>query len=177
MIRDYWIEAIRNIPDFQEIGETEDTELSLIRDEITNLVDDQFITTANESGIAIREKMLEIQPYEDDTVEDRRFRVGLQWNNQRPYTFRSLEQKLEQLVGPEGYLVTLDNGAYTLLVEISLGQTRQIYEAEKLIRNISPSNLVITVTLRYNRHQDLTVFTHAELAAYTHQQIREEVIL
>lgn len=176
MIRDYWIEEIKKIKDFQALSDSIDPELLDLNTEISNLIDDQFIQTATETGIARREKILNIQPFADDTLETRRFRINVKWNNQLPYTYRQLEKKLADLVGLNGYAVVLNNAAYTLTVRISLGVKRMLDDAEKMVNNMAPCNLVITVGLLYNKHSDLATFTHAELAAYTHFQLREEVL-
>lgn len=175
-LKDYWIKEVQNIKEFNVIAEIEDPEITNLKQEITNLIDDQFIETATEKGIARREKMLNIQPYSDDTLDSRRFRVGVQWNNQGPYTHNQLSNRLSNLVGANGYLIVLNNAAYTLSVRISLGVKRMLDDAEKMVNNMAPCNLIITVGLLYNKHSDLATFTHAELAAYTHFQLREEVL-
>lgn len=175
-IKDYWLKELQNIKEFNEIAEAEDVEALDLKTELNNLIDDQFIQDATETGIARREKMLNIQPFSDDTLETRRFRVGVKWDNQLPYTYRQLEKKLTDLVGANGYLITLNYGLYTLTVRISLGVKRMLDDAEIMVRNMAPCNLVITVGLLYNKHSDLATLTHAQLAAYTHFQLKEEVL-
>lgn len=176
-IRDYWIKEIGNIEEFKALGDTEDIELQLLEAEIADLLDDQFIATATVDGIAKREVMLGIQPYGDDTLATRRFRVGLQWDTLGPYTYRKLEERLTELVGANGYSLNLVHANYTLDVLINLGVQRQLQDAEELIKELTPANIIVTVSLRYNRHEDLSTVTHAYLAAFTHEQIRSEVVL
>lgn len=176
MIKDYWIKEISKIKEFDELGNAEDVDIIDIKQEITKLLDDNFISSATEKGIARREKMLKIQPFADDTIESRRFRVGVNWNNQLPYSYRQLESKLSNLVGKDGYVITLNSGAYTLNLKINLGQKRMLQDAGKVVKNMAPGNLIITVELQYNRHMDLARFTHAQLATKTHFQLREEVL-
>lgn len=175
-LKNYWIDEIQKVQEFQAIAEAVDPEVVDLNEETENLLDDQFIQDATINGIARREKMLKIQPFADDTLETRRFRVGVKWNNQLPYTFRQLEKRLTDLVGLNGYTTVLNNGAYTLTVRISLGVKRMLQDAEIMVNNMAPCNLVITVGLLYNKHSDLATFTHAQLAAYTHFQLKEEVL-
>lgn len=175
-LKDYWIDEIQKVQEFQDIAEAVDPEIANINTETENLLDDQFIQDATVNGIARREKILKVQPFADDTLETRRFRVGVKWNNQLPYTFRQLEKKLADLVGLNGYTIVLNNGAYNLTIRIALGVKRMRQDAEIMVNNMAPCNLIITVDLLYNRHIDLANFTHAQLSAYTHQQLREEVI-
>ena len=175
-IRDYWIEEIQNIEEFKAIADAVDPEIADIKDEIKNLIDDQFIETATEKGIARREKMLKIQPFSDDTLNTRKFRVGVKWNNQVPYSYRQLEKKLFDLVGEDGYTMTRNLAEHTLTIKINLGTKRMLQSIDNIARNMSPCNLIITVELQYNRHLDLEVFTHEYLGTKTHLQLREEVL-
>jgi len=175
-LKDYWIEEIQNAQEFKSMADSEDPEFLNLQSEIIDLIDDQFINTATETGIARREKILNIQPFNNDTLDSRRFRVGVKWDNQLPYTYRQLEDKLADLVGSNGYTIVLNNAAYTLTARISLGVKRMRNDADIMIRNMAPANLVISVDLLYNRHIDLANFTHAHLHTYTHRELREEVI-
>ena len=175
-IKDYWIQEIQNINEFKAIADAIDPEISDLNNKIADMINDQFIETATEKGIARRERMLKIQPFSDDTLETRRFRVGVKWNNHLPYTYRQLEKKLTDLVGLNGYTIGLNHGTYSLTVKIALGVKRMLDDVRTMVDNMAPCNLIITVTLLYNRHVDLATFTHAQLAAYTHFQLREEVL-
>lgn len=175
-LKDYWIDEIQKVQEFQAIAEAVDPEIANINTETVNLLDDQFIQDATENGIARREKMLSIQPFFDDTLESRRFRVGVKWNNQLPYTYRQLVKKLADLVGSNGYSVIIHNGTYTLTVRISLGQKRMLQDAEIMVNNMAPCNLLITVDLLYNRYMDLAKYTYDYLATKTYDQLRNEVL-
>ena len=45
-----------------------------------------------------------------------------------------------------------------------------------LLDRVVPVNLTVDLSLRYNQHQTLLGRTHAALAAYTHDQLRNEVL-
>lgn len=176
MIKDYWIEEIKKIKDFQVIADSIDPEVLNLNSEISNLIDDQFIQTATETGIARREKILNIQPFADDTLETRQFRIGVKWNNQLPYTYRQLEKKLSDLVGSDGYTIVLNNDTYTMTVRISLGVKRMLEDARIMVNNMAPCNLVITVDLLYNRYNDIATYTYDYLASKPYDQLRNEVL-
>lgn len=175
-IQEYWPSVLQEIEEFKELANTENIEINGLKESITNLIDDQFIETATERGIARREKIFKITPYADDSLETRRFRVLARENDKLPYTYRVLENKLNQLCGENGYVMTLNAGEYTLNIKIELVVKRMFDEVDKLVRRMAPANLVITVELRYNQHITLSKFTHAQLNRYTHKQLREEVI-
>lgn len=175
-IKSYWIDELKEIEEFKEIAKAEDPEVKLLWNAVTNLIDDQFIKTATERGIARREKILKITPFADDTLETRRFRVESRWNDQLPYSYRVLQNKLNQLCGVDGYTMSLNNKQYTLNIKIELTKKRMFNEVQLLSRKIVPSNMVINVELRYNQHSKLSSFTHNQLSAYTHNQLREEAL-
>ena len=175
-IQEYWPSVLQEIEEFKELANAENIEINGLKESITNLIDDQFIETATERGIARRERIFKITPYADDNLETRRFRVLARENDKLPYTYRVLENKLNQLCGENGYVMTLNAGEYTLNIKIELVVKRMFDEVDKLARKMAPANLIITVELRYNQHLTLAKFTHAQLSQYTHKELREEVI-
>ncbi|WP_053983798.1 putative phage tail protein [Niameybacter massiliensis] len=176
MIKDYWIEAIQNIKEFESIGVVEDGEIKKVNDELSNIINDQFIQTATEEGIARREKILNLIPFADDTLESRRFRVLSKWGDGLPYTYRSMIERLTQLCGEDGFSVQLNSNEYTMFVRVELTVKRMEDEARNLLRKMAPANLLITVELRYNQHKKLKRYTHRQLKEMRHREMREEVL-
>jgi len=175
-IKDLWPPIIQELEEFQKIAEIEELFFKRLQQEIQNIVDDQFIQTATEKGIARREKILKIAPFADDTLETRRFRVQGAWNDKLPYTYRVLLERLDSLCGPDGYVIELNAGEYSLNIKIELTRRRMFDEVVKISRQMVPANIVITVELRYNQHLSLVNFSHEQLSQYTHYQLRNEVI-
>jgi len=175
-IKDLWPPIMQELKEFQKIAEIEETFFERLKQEIQNIVDDQFIQTATEKGIARREKILKISPFADDTLETRRFRVQGLWNDKLPYTYRVLQERLDSLCGPDGYVMELNAGEYSLNIKIELTKTRMFDEVVRFTRQMVPANIIITVELRYNQHLTLANFTHRQLSRYTHYQLRNEVI-
>ncbi|XOQ44308.1 MAG: DUF2313 domain-containing protein [Clostridium sp.] len=175
-IMDLWPPIMQELKEFQKIAEIEEAFFERLKQEIENIVDDQFIQTATEKGIARREKMLKVVPFADDTLETRRFRVQGVWNDKLPYTYRVLLERLDSLCGPDGYEIALNTGEYSLNIKIELTKKRMFDEVVKISRQMVPANIAITVELRYNQHLTLANFTHEQLSQYTHYQLRNEVI-
>jgi hypothetical protein len=175
-VQEYWPEIIKEYREFEKIAIAENPELESVWQEIGNVLDDQFIRTATENGIARREKLLRITPFADDTLESRRFRVQALWNEKLPYTYRVLVNKLDNLCGEDGYVISLNAGDYELDIKIELTMKRMFDEVAKITRQMVPANLVVTVELRYNQHNKLAQYTHGQLSAFTHDQLRNEVM-
>jgi len=175
-IRDLWPPIMQELDAFKKIAEIEDSIFEQLKQEIEGIVNDQFISTATEKGIARRERMLKISPFADDTLETRRFRVQGAWNDKLPYTYRVLLERLDSLCGPDGYVIELNTGEYRLNIKIELTKKRMFDEVVKITRHMVPANILVTVELRYNQHITLANFTHGQLGQYTHYQLRNEVI-
>ena len=175
-IRDLWPPIMQELREFQKIAEIEEVFFEKFKQEIEGIVDDQFIQTATEKGIARRERMLKISSFADDDLETRRFRVQGVWNDRLPYTYRVLLERLDSLCGPDGYVMELNAGEYSLNIKIELTKKRMFDEVVRITRQMVPANIVITVELRYNQHLTLANFTHEQLSQYTHYQLRNEVI-
>jgi len=175
-IKDLWPPIIQELDAFKKIAEIEDSLFEQLKQEIESIVNDQFISTATEKGIARRERMLKISPFADDTLETRRFRVQGMWNDKLPYTYRVLLERLDSLCGPDGYVIELNAGEYSLNIKIELTKKRMFDEVVRIARQMVPANIVITVELRYNQHLTLANFTHGQLGQHTHYDLRNEVI-
>ncbi|MCT4686092.1 putative phage tail protein [Vallitalea sp.] len=175
-IKDYWIEQLKDIKEFDLIASIEDKETFDLKQNITDLIDDQFIQTATEKGIARRETMLKITPFANDNIEDRRFRVLSRWNDKLPYTYSVLINRLDQLCGEDGYKIELNNNDYILEIGIELTKKRMFDEVRLMTRRICPANIMITVKLRYNQYLTVSKCTHLKLSLITHKNIREEAL-
>lgn len=175
-LKKYWPSMMQDLEEFQALANAENVEIEGLNALLKNLIDDQFIQTATEAGIARREAILKVRPYADDTMESRRGRIAFMWNNPLPYTDLMLLNRLNLLVGEDGYEIHRDYGAYTLTILINLGVKRLLSEVDKGIRGMIPANLLFTLSLRYNRYEDLTQFTYAYLATKTYEDVKDEVL-
>lgn len=62
-----------------------------------------------------------------------------------------------------------------LTVRVALTSRNVLSDVAKLLDRVVPSNLLIDLSLLYNKNNQLSKFTHEELKKYTHIQLREEV--
>ena len=68
-------EVITMIPDIKKIYDINDTQCEQLEASVETLDKNIFLDTMDESTIERWEKILEIFPFDDDTLNDRRFRV------------------------------------------------------------------------------------------------------
>ncbi|WNY26182.1 putative phage tail protein [Methanolapillus millepedarum] len=140
---------------------------------------DRYIDTASKYAIERWEKILHITPYGTDTLDIRRFRVKARKNERLPYTERFLGQQLASLCGPTGYSMTIEPAECTMHVKITVGNIRNFETVQDFLERTVPLNIDITLTQLYNKHGEIRNkgFTHGDLSAYTHKEIRESETL
>ncbi|MBP1737545.1 MAG: hypothetical protein H6Q60_1426 [Oscillospiraceae bacterium] len=173
---DYLPPVLQEVGDFIQITTVEQTWFDQLSGGMEHVLDDLFLSTLTENGASRWERVLSISPKDTDTLALRRFRIYAKLNEQTPYTITMLKEKLANLCGEDSYSVTLLPSEYTLTVRIALSARSYFNEAKAVIKRMAPANLVLDVSLLYNQYSMLEPFTHAQLAAYTHNQLRNEAI-
>ena len=175
-LQDYLPPVLLKTYEFPLLCDTEQPEIDRLNAAADAVLDAQFVSTAGERGVARYEKIFGITPMDTDTLDERRFRVLAKINAQLPFSVRRLRQQLATLCGDDGYKLELDGGKYTLTVKVALTAKRNQQAVEELLADIVPANMVCTTSLLYNPHSLLARLTHAQLAALTHREMREEVL-
>lgn len=175
-ILEHWPPILQQIREFQEIAKVENPYLTWLWNKIEEILDNQFIVTANEEGLSRYENMLSLDVPATDTIETRRFRLLTRYQEQVPYTYKVLIQLLDSLLGEGKYIIERDAADKTLTVKIELTVKGQFDAVEEMLERIVPQNVVLLVELRFNQHYKFESFTHDDLTAYTHKQLREDVI-
>lgn len=181
MIRD--VNLIEYIPLFiqkyreiQQIMSTEDSELQAIEGEGEKIKNNQFIYSCDETGVKRFEDMLGIIALDDDTIENRIFKIVSRWNNDSPYTTKMIKDKLEILCGDDGYSINVEYNNYKIVIRVALTSKKNYSEIEKMLNAVIACNLILDLSLLYNQHSALASFTHSQLAAYTQYELRNEVV-
>ena len=151
----------------------EDNNLNLA---VKNVFNDQFINTATESGIKRYENMLNIVAKETESLDVRKFRLFVRFNEKLPYTVPKLKEQLAALCGEDGYSVTVDAVNFGLIVKIALKSKGMFNEVGQMLERMVPLNMCIDLDLMYNQHLTVGKFTHSYLHKYTHKQLRDEVL-
>lgn len=124
--------------------EAENPEFSIVWTATDRCLRNRFISTADEYGIGRFEKMLNIYPSADDTLESRRSRVQSKWFSTIPYTWKVLLQKLLVLCGDTDFEVKNNfTTGYTLYIDTDLELYGQVEELENIINTMIPCNIVV----------------------------------
>lgn len=172
----YLPEVLTVIREFQAIATAENPELTELWAEIEHAFSDQYVDDATENGVVRYESFLNIIPKAIETLEDRKFKILAKYNEQLPYTYKALVERLNTLCGADGYTLVVDALDYTVTVRIELVVKNQFDAVDVLLENIVPMDMIIDLDLRYNQYLTLLPFTYNHLNTYTYDQLRNEVI-
>jgi len=176
-ITKYWPTILKEYQELIALAGTENTEINSLWQSLEDIMNDQFCDSLTNNGASRWESILSIVPKGTDTLDFRRFRIKSRLNEQLPYTYNVLKQQLITLCGEDGYSLELSNATYTLKVRVDLIVKSKYNDVSDLLNRIIPCNIVIDLSLLYNQHSTLANFTNAQLSAYTHEQLRNEVII
>lgn len=173
---DYLPQFLQVFREMATIMEVEQFEIDHLNTEIEDALSDQFILHLTEKGAKRWETMLGISPKDTDTLEERRFRILTKQSIDTPYTLRKLEQVLTTLCGADGYFVKVGANEHHVEVKLAVGNHNNYSEVENILNKMIPANMTQHIELMHNAHTTLSRFTHAQLSAYNHYHLRNEVV-
>ena len=137
----------REILDYQQMCQTETAQFEALAQEITGVADNFFFQTMGLDGIEMWEQIFHIVPNpQAEDVDFRRYRVLNRITTKPPYTLGFLYQKLDELIGPGLWEVTVDYPNYTLYIESSAQNQNYAQEVAFTINQIKPAHIVYVNT-------------------------------
>lgn len=174
-IIDYLPLYLTTYKEIREIMDAEQPEFELAWSYAEDTLNNQFVQDSSLTGVLRMEAILGIVPKTTDTLEERKFRILVKLNEQLPYTLSVLEEQLKRMCGENGYKVILSADKYLLNVKLALSNENNYQDVCDMLRRVVPANIIISVRM-FNNQEILSHYTHAQLSAYTHKQVREEVL-
>lgn len=172
----YLPQIFKEIEEIQVVAHVETPILNGLWQKIEEILKDQFIVTATDSGLSRQEKMLKLIVPATDTTETRRFRLLTRYQEQAPYTNKVLKQLLDSLLGEGKYFYERNVAEKWVKVKLELTVKGQFEVVELMLERITPQNMMLTVELRYNTWGKIKQFTWGQLKTKTWGQIKEEVL-
>ena len=150
-IREYLPDFIYNIGEIKYSAEGIDKEIKKLWDAEVLRYKNRFIDSADESGLAVYERMLGITPDPGEDLEDRRAYAKMMWNFSVPFSERYFLDFLKGLCGED---FTYSKDASKCEVYISIGLlTKSITSAiEDMIKRILPAHELCVISRRYTAY-------------------------
>ena len=131
------------VEEYQQICQTETAQLEVLAAAIHAVKENFYFQTMNLAGVEMWEDVLRIIP--NPSTEDldfRRARVLNRITTKPPFTLGFLYQKLDELIGPGEWSVTVDYANYTLYIESAAQNFNYSTEVAFTINRIKPAHIV-----------------------------------
>ncbi len=171
MLLEYLPPYMREYDEMRRICQSEDPEITELKDSTEVIKKEFFTETAEGEGLIRLEGILGITASEGEGIEYRRFRILSKLLGSRD----SLTQCLDTLIPDKGYSLELDCGELTLSVRLPLKNSMYLSSVTEMLERTVPVNIKLGVSLLYTLHGELKKYTHGELHSYTHKNIKEEL--
>ena len=110
-----------------------------------------------------------------DTLDVRKFRILTRLNQELPYTVQKLKQVLSNICGNDMFSIEVNAAEYYVNIKLGVENDSNYQEVVNVLTKMLPANMIQYVTVMYNNNSVLSPFTHTQLVAYTHDQLRKEV--
>ena len=137
----------REVLDYQQICQTEQQFFEALAHEINAVADNFFFQTMDAGAVSQWEQILGITPnLTTESLQFRQARLVNRISTRPPYTVRFLYEKLDELIGPGQWTVTMDYPNYTLYVESSAENQQYATEVAYTINAIKPAHIVYANT-------------------------------
>lgn len=132
--------------ELKQLYESENPEFKKLNIETDNLLDNQFIGSTNEKGIARYEALLGISGMQEYSLEERQIKVYTAWIDDIPYTFNTLKERIERLCGKGNFTLLVNNVEHKVIITTHLEYQLQSEELEIMLDIILPANMVLLIT-------------------------------
>ena len=131
------------IEEYQQICQTESAQLETLAAAIYAVKENFYFQTMNLDGVEMWESALGIIPNpQTEDLEFRRARVLNRITTKPPFTLGFLHQKLDELIGPGEWTVTVDYPNYTLYIESAAQNQLYATEVAFTINRIKPAHII-----------------------------------
>ena len=172
----YLPETVRELREFQKLGDVEGQILSEEGNAKDRLIRNQWIQTADRSGLLRLAKIMAFLGAEPMETEALRAELLLRWNSSSIYTRFHLQDWLDTCCGAGTYMTAMDRENYRLQLVLGLQVKEKKGFLEKQLRRVIPANLLLDVDLNTNTYGDVAMFTYGTLKemGWTYGQIPYE---
>jgi hypothetical protein len=172
---EYYPEWLQNYKEIKVLVGIEQDQAEKLWQAVDSIWGNNFIESLDEYGCTRWETMLGIKNRDTYTLDDRRNNIAVRIAEQRPFTWKAFQNMLTAICGEGGYTVTRNVSNHVVTIKVMLTSKNMLNDVKDLAERIIPANMSYDVDLMYNVYGFLRNYTHAQLSAYTHQQLREEV--
>lgn len=168
-------DILKPFEELRQIMDTESKETVQLWRESAQTLENLFFMSANEKGIALYEDMIGIKPLPGQTLEERKFAILVKYQESRPYSVTFLKNQLDTLCKGD-YWLELHPESYYIKILLALTSKHNLSAVKEMVGRMLPANMLRDIDLKYNQHETFRGKRYKELAAYTHFELRNEVL-
>lgn len=172
----YFPQHIANIEEFKRIAVVYDKKLQVVWDDLSQMQTNKRFDNMDEEACSKWEQMLKIKITGEETLGDRRRNIKGIWTSGLPYTARKFKEVLDAMVGPEYYLLDINQANKTLKVDLMLDVIMKDTYIYNLMRAMAPADMIVTVSIVFNRNRAFKGYTNADLKKYTNHELKTSKI-
>ena len=172
----YFPQHVANIEEFKRIAAVYDKKLQVVWDDLSQMQTNKRFDDMDEEECSKWEQMLKIKITGEGTLGDRRRNIKGIWASGLPYTARKFKEVLDAMVGPEYYLLDINQANKTLKVDLMLDVIMKDTYIYNLMRAMAPADMIVTVSIVFNRNRAFKGYTNADLKKYTNHELKTSTI-
>lgn len=172
----YFPQHIANIEEFKRIAAVYDKKLQVVWDDLSQMQTNKRFDNMDEETCSKWEQMFKIKITGEETLGDRRRNIKGIWTSGLPYTARKFKEVLDAMVGQEYYLLDINKVNKTLKVDLMLDVIMKDTYIYKLMRAMAPADMIVTVSIVFNRNRAFKGYTNADLKKYTNHELKTSTI-
>ena len=132
----------REVLDYQQMCQTIGAQFALLAEEINRVADNFFLQTMDLETVQMWESIFRIVANPaTESLQFRRDRIINRISMRPPFTLRFLYQKLDELIGPGLWNVTVDYPNYALYIESNVDGQGYSQELIYTINHIKPAHI------------------------------------
>lgn len=172
----YFPQHVANIEEFKRIAAVYDKKLQVVWDDLSQMQTNKRFDDMDEEECSKWEQMLKIKITGEETLGDRRRNIKGIWASGLPYTARKFKEVLDAMVGPEYYLLDINQANKTLKVDLMLDVIMKDTYIYNMMRAMAPADMIVTVSIVFNRNRAFKGYTNADLKKYTNHELKTSKI-
>ena len=172
----YFPQHVANIEEFKRIAAVYDKKLQVVWDDLSQMQTNKRFDDMDEEECSKWEQMLKIKITGEETLGDRRRNIKGIWASGLPYTRRKFKEDLDGMEGPEYYLLDINQANKTLKVDLMLDVIMKDTYIYNLMRAMAPADMIVTVSIVFNRNRAFKGYTNADLKKYTNHELKTSKI-
>ncbi len=137
----------REVLDYQAICQTEQQQFEALANAITSVADNFFFQTMDASAVQQWEQIFGIVPNpQTETLAFRQARLINRISTKPPFTLNFLYQKLDELIGPGQWSVSVDYANYALYIRSAAQNQSYATEVAYTLNLLKPAHIVYVNT-------------------------------